>query len=320
MVQFRHALPQLAGQLFMTDGGLETTLIFHEHLELPYFAAFHLLNSDEGRQSLLKYFNTYADIAVKSHIGLILETPTWRANADWGELLGYSAAGLAQKNNQAIEMLLDVREQYQQADLPLVISGCIGPRRDGYVVSELMTIDEAKIYHAAQIRTFAAGFADVVTAMTMTYSQEAIGIVMAAKQLGIPVVISFTIETDGRLPSGESLQDAIVRVDSATDCYASYFMINCAHPEHFMFTVNEDDAWMKRIRGIRANASKLSHAELNESEHLDYGDPHELALDYVDLLSHRLTNVNIIGGCCGTDDRHLEQMVMKCLPLFGKHL
>jgi len=316
MAEYRQALPQLKNNFFMTDGGLETTLIFLENCELPHFAAFLLLQSDDGKQALRKYFNSYAEIARKHNIGLILETPTWRSNPYWGGLLGYDLAQLEKENREAVNLLLDVRKQYQSVDTPIVISGCIGPKGDGYVADDLMSAEEAQDYHDFQIRTFSEDNADMVTALTLTYSKEAIGIVKAAKQRHIPVVISFTVETDGRLPSGEELSEAIKQVDSATDSYVAYYMINCAHPEHFQFAVNTHEMWVNRIRGVRANASKMSHAELNECEDLDDGDPLELAQNYSELLMNQLKGVNVVGGCCGTDHRHIDHIVSTCLPVF----
>lgn len=316
MAKYRHALPQLKDDFFMTDGGLETTLIFLEKCELPHFAAFPLLDTDEGRKTLRKYFNSYAEIARKYNVGLILETPTWRSNPYWGEILGYNVTQLEKANREAVNLLLDVRSQYQAVDTPIVISGCIGPKGDGYIADERMSAEEARDYHDFQIRTFAKAHVDMVTALTLSYAKEAIGIVEAAKQRHLPAAISFTLETDGRLPSGQTLSEAIKQVDSATGSYASYYMINCAHPEHFQFAVDTDERWVNRIRGIRANASKMSHAELNDCEFLDDGDPHQLAQKYGELLTHQLSGVNVVGGCCGTDHRHIEQIVSICLPLF----
>ncbi|WP_165313783.1 homocysteine S-methyltransferase family protein [Vibrio ziniensis] len=316
MAEYRHALPQLKNDFFMTDGGLETTLIYLDNCDLPYFAAFLLLQSDDGRRALRKYFNSYAEIARKHKVGLILETPTWRSNPYWGGLLGYDLAQLERENRKAVSLLLEVRKQYQSADTPIVISGCIGPRGDGYVANELMSSEEAQDYHDFQIQTFSEDHVDMVTALTLTYSKEAIGIAKAAKKRRIPVAISFTVETDGCLPSGETLSEAIMKVDSSTDSYVAYYMINCAHPEHFQFAVNTQDTWVNRIRGLRANASKLSHAELNESEDLDDGDPIELARNYAELLKNQLRGVNVVGGCCGTDHRHIDHIVSTCLPIF----
>ena len=311
---YRNALPQLGGGLFLTDGGLETTLIFHQGLELPDFAAFPLLDSEEGTEALRKYFKTYAELAKRFGTGLILESPTWRANPDWGAKLGYSADALAAANRQAIQLLEEIRCRYQ-AEREMVISGCLGPRRDGYVVDRAMSVQEAQDYHRQQIETFAGTSADMVCAVTLNYSEEAIGIARAAQQADLPAAISFTVETDGKLPGGQSLHAAIEHLDDMTSGYPSYYMINCAHPTHFAHLLDEGGAWLERIRGLRANASRKSHAELDESSELDRGDPVALGREYADLKK-RLPQLCVLGGCCGTDHRHIEQIAGTCLPLF----
>lgn len=319
MALYRNNLPQLSSDLFITDGGIETTLIFREGLDLPDFAAFDLLKHDAGYRALEKYFRSYATLARNYHVGLILESATWRANPDWGAKLGYSSAALAQINHQAIALLHDIRQEYETQDNRMVISGCLGPRGDGYVPSDAMTADEAQHYHRAQIETFRDADADLVTAITMNYVEEAIGIVRAARAVGMPVVISFTVETDGKLPTGQSLKNAIAQVERATDRAAAYYMLNCAHPTHFAEVLTAGEPWLERIRGIRANASAKSHAELNESETIDDGNPAELGSQYRELKA-KLKNLNVLGGCCGTDERHIEAICQACLPVWWTHL
>jgi S-methylmethionine-dependent homocysteine/selenocysteine methylase len=308
-------LPQLADDLLLTDGGIETTLIFHEGLELPDFATFPLLATAEGRDALRKYFRAYGDIARRFGIGVVLESATWRANPDWAARLGYDAPALAEANRSAIDLLEEIRAEYGSEETPVVISGCVGPRGDGYSPRSTMTEKEAHAYHREQIDTFADTEADLVTAITMNYVEEAIGVVRAARAADMPVCIAFTVETDGRLPTGQTLRGAIERGDLATSGYAAYFMINCAHPTHFEHILEEDSAWVGRLGGLRANASRKSHAELDEAEELDMGDPAELGADYA-RLKGRLPALTVVGGCCGTDHRHVDRMVEHCLPLF----
>jgi homocysteine S-methyltransferase len=315
MTLYRNALPQLGGDFYLTDGGIETTLIFHEGLELPDFAAFALFKQSAGAEALRKYFRTYAALARQHDVNLILESATWRASADWGARLGYSPDDLAQVNHQAIRLLQEIREEFENGSRKAVISGCVGPRGDGYNPGLLMSADEAATYHRQQIQTFAASAADMITATTINYVEEAIGVTRAAQAVGMPVVISFTVETDGKLPTGQTLQAAIEQVDAVTGNYPSYYMINCAHPTHFEHVLAGDWAWRERIRGVRANASHLSHAELNEAPELDPGNPVELGQQYATLLK-QLPKLNVMGGCCGTDHRHLEQIATACVPLF----
>jgi S-methylmethionine-dependent homocysteine/selenocysteine methylase len=307
MARYRNNLPQLSGDLFLTDGGIETTLIFHEGLELPYFAAFDLLKHDTGYAALQKYFRTYAMLAKTYKVGCILESATWRASADWGTKLGYSTAALVDVNRKAIALLHSIRNEYENETTRMVISGCIGPRSDGYNPAAFMNQNQAERYHAMQAETFRDAEADMITAITMTYVEEAIGIARAAKAVGMPVAVSFTVETDGRLPSGQTLRDAIAQLDEVTENAAAYCMINCAHPTHFQGTLIGGEPWLGRIRGIRANASSRSHAELDEAKELDSGNPIELARQYSELTS-RLKNLNVLGGCCGTDHRHIEEI------------
>lgn len=313
---YRNALPQLNGGFFVTDGGIETTLIFHQGLELPDFAAFDLLKRPGGESALREYFRAYARIAARHNADVVLESATWRASADWGARLGYSEAELAEANRRAIELLERIRDELSETRTMAVISGCVGPRGDGYQPANMMTIDQALSYHRVQVDTFVDTAADMVGAITMNYVEEAIGIALAARDAEMPVAISFTVETDGRLATGQPLADAIGQVDAATGLYPAYYMLNCAHPQHFDSVLEPDASWTARIRGLRANASRKSHAELNESSELDIGDPAELGTQYAWLKQHRLPRLNVLGGCCGTDQRHVESIAAACAPLF----
>ena len=317
MARFRKALPQLDGDFFLTDGGIETTLIFLEGLDLPDFTAFHLLSRPEGKAALSKYFRRYAALAERFGAGLILESATWRASADWGQRLGYTEEALADANRLAIRLLEEIRDERGNATKEVVISGCVGPRGDGYVPDRAMSEAEAQAYHRKQIETFSDTAADMVTAITMNYAAEAVGVARAARAAGMPVAISFTVETDGRLPTGQALREAIEQVDASTASGPAYYMINCAHPTHFEHVLSGAEPWTKRIRGVRANASRKSHTELNESAELDIGDPDELGMQHAEL-KRRLPQLNVMGGCCGTDDRHVERIASACSPLFPK--
>lgn len=307
MSKYRTKLPQISDKTFMTDGGLETTLIFHNGIDLPYFAAFDLLKNEEGRKILKDYYCEYLNISKENCSGFVLEAPTYRANSDWAFKMGYNNETLDLINKSAISHMENIRAEYENDNFSIAVSGCIGPRGDGYSPDIKMSIEEAEEYHSEQIKTFSETGADLVTALTMNYNDEAIGIVLAAKKSNIPVVISYTVETDGTLPSGESLSQAITSLDELTDNYVSYYMINCAHPKHFKNVLEKDGVWKNRIKGIRANASNKSHAELDESETLDTGDKKNLAEEYINLRT-QLTGLNIIGGCCGTDHTHLKEI------------
>ena len=317
MTTDRDHLPQLDAGVFLTDGGLETSLIFDDGLDLPDFAAFTLLDDAEGRAALVRYFERYLAIARRDRVGIVLETATWRASSDWAARLGYSADQLADLTRDSVTMLRELRERYETAETPVVVSGCIGPRGDGYQPGGVMTSQESFAYHASQAGIMAEAGVDLITGITMTSSDEAVGVVLAARQAGVPSVISFTVEVDGVLPSGEALGAAIEAVDAATGSAPAYYMVNCAHPTHFDAVLDGGAPWVGRLRGVRANASRMSHAELDESPVLDAGDPEELAADYV-ALRRRLPHLTVLGGCCGTNEVHVDAISAACaVPVAG---
>jgi homocysteine S-methyltransferase len=302
--RYRTNLPQLTAERpFVTDGGLETDLSFNRGVDLPCFASFPLVDGAAGTQALRAYFADYIAIAREHDAGIVLDTPTWRANRDWGARLGYDPERLAAVNRRAVALAVELRDQSRLRE-PVVVNGVIGPRGDGYVPGELMSIDEAEEYHAEQVGVFAGTAADMVTALTLNYVEEAVGVARAAAAHGMPSGISFTVETDGRLATGQTLRDAIETVDAATGGSPAYYMVNCAHPVHFTHVFDDGGDWIGRIGGIRANASRMSHAELDESDELDAGDPGELAAGYAELRA-RLPALTVLGGCCGTDHRHV---------------
>ena len=300
----RASLPLDDGSLFLTDGGIETALIFHQGIDLPCFATFPLVEQEAGRAALRAYFEPFLELARSRRAGFILTSTTWRASPDWGEQLGYDGEALAAANRRSIEFLEELRAGAAGWDRPVLIEGSIGPRGDAYAPSSLMSPDEAQAYHVIQLRALADTAADFATALTITYAEEAIGIIRAAGEVGMPIAVGFTVETDGRLPSGQTLRAAIEQVDAETDGAAIHYLINCAHPSHFTAALEDEGPWLQRIRGLRANASTLSHAELDEAEELDDGDPVDLGERYA-ALRDRLPNLGILGGCCGTDIRHV---------------
>ncbi|MEX0345713.1 MAG: homocysteine S-methyltransferase family protein [Rhizobiaceae bacterium] len=309
MAQMQTRLPQMNGKAFLTDGGLETTLIFQDGLDLPLFAAFTLLEDARGSAAIERYLRKYCELAVRDGKGFVMDTPTWRASKRWADELGVSETSLRLAHAKAIEKLMTLRVEYETPQSPFVINGVLGPQDDGYNPSHLMDAADAESYHAQQIGWFADFGADMVSAITMTYVEEAIGIARAAREANMPSVISFTVETDGKLPSGQELPEAIMQVDRETGNAPAYFMINCAHPDHFTHVLNGESGWRERVMGVRANASRMSHAELDEAEELDDGDPMELGAQYRQLKT-MLPNLNVFGGCCGTDHRHVDAISM----------
>ena len=313
MTSSKRHLPQLDGGWFLTDGGIETVLIYQEGVELPEFAAFVLLGTADGCDILRRYYRRYLDIAVAAPgAGFVLETPTWRAGIDWGAKLGFDVEAMRRINTEAVTLMNGLRSEYvARIAGPIVISGCIGPRGDGYVAGAPLDPEDARRAHQLQADALAAAGVDQITAVTMTSSAEALGVARAAAHAGRNSAISFTVETDGKLPSGEALGAAIEAVDAAAGASGhdapAYYMINCAHPTHFESVVSEAGAWRERIQGLRANASTLSHAELDVMTRLDSGDPDDLA-DRYRRLRAPLPRLNVLGGCCGTDHRHVAAM------------
>ena len=294
----------LARGFYVSDGGLETDLIFNRGIGLAEFASFPLVESDQGRALLRDYYDGYAAVARRAGAGLTLESPTWRANPDWGLRLGYDHAALDRVNRAAIKFLDGVRESYSDL-LDVRIIGAIGPRGDGYVAGAEVDPDEAADYHRLQVEAFAAVGVDVVAAYTITSAHEGLGISRAAREAGIPVIVGFTVETDGRLPDGTPLHDAVALVEAQEP--PDGFVVNCAHPTHIAPALEEGGEWLGRIVQVNPNASTLSHAELDEADHLDTGDLTLLATSY-DALRERLPGLTVVGGCCGTDARHIAAL------------
>jgi homocysteine S-methyltransferase len=303
----RGDLPQLDGTTLVTDSGLETDLIFHHGVDLPAFAAFVLLRDEPGRRLLERYYREHLETAARHGVGCVLETPTWRASADWAAAVGWTREQVVRINRDAVELVAAVRASVPRQARPCLISGCVGPRADGYVVGARMTVDEARSYHVEQVDVLAETEADLVTLLTANYADEATGFVRAAQSAGVPCVVSFTVEVDGRLPDGSTLGDAVQTVDDATAAGPAYYMVNCAHPQHVRPALDRAAEWTRRVVGVRANASTRSHAELDAATELDDGDPVALAGDLLALRS-LAPFLTVLGGCCGTDVRHIDAL------------
>ena len=306
MAKYRSALPQLSGELFLTDAGVETDLIFNHGIEIREFAAHTLLPDTTGREALANYFRSFLRLAYEMGTGFILDSQTWKAHMHWANDLGASADELRAANSDSIAFIAGLREEYKSNSTSIVLNGAIGPKGDAYAPDGMVTADEAEEYHSTQLGWLAETDVDMVTAFTFTQADEAIGVVRAADSVGLPIVVSFTVETDGNLPTGQPLGEAIQAVDEATESVAAYFMVNCAHPDHFSHVL-EDSDWARRILGLRCNASRKSHADLDESETLDDGDPVELGSQYKAMLE-KMPWVNVFGGCCGSDLRHVTEI------------
>ena len=305
MPKYRKNLPLLGTDIFACYIGMDTEILFRDGIDIPGFASYPLLLNPDHKKLIRNYYCNLADLAREQNVGLILDAVTWVANRDRGAELGFTRDDLKKLNIEAIDLIVDVREE--KGDLPTVLCGQVGPRGDGYAPSDQMSTTEAEDYHSEQIEIYSQTEADLVSGFTLCYPEEASGIVRAARRFDMPVAIAFTVETDGRLPTGVSVKEAIEQVDEESDGGAQYFLINCAHPDHFtkIFT---DEPWMKRLRGVVANASRCSHAELDNAEELDDGDPNELGIQ-VGGLRKQFSHFNILGSCCGSNLRHMKRIL-----------
>jgi homocysteine S-methyltransferase len=305
MPTHRASLPQTQGRLMLTDSGIETDVIFGAGRDLPGFAVFPLVEDAQGRAILDRYYREHLDVAAAHGLGYVMETPSWRSNLDWGTSLGYAQDALDALDRAGVAFLVALRDVEPRVDGPVQVSGLIGPRGDLYQSGTAMTTEGAEEYHAHQVRVLADAGVDLISACTLAYAAEGLGIALAARDCAIPVVLYFTVETDGRLPDGSSLRGAIEAIDTATGDYVSYYGINCAHPDHIAPVLDDEGDWLRRIGALRGNASRMSHAELDEMTELDSGDPADLAHHYLRLM-RALPNVTVLGGCCGTDVRHIR--------------
>lgn len=306
----RDLIARTEGKLWLTDAGLETAMVFLEGIELPQFASFTLLDSAHGRDRITSYFDGFLNEARHLNTGFVLDTLTWRANDGWADIMGIGRDRMAAINRDAVRFAKGLRARHQGNGQPILISGVVGPHGDGYAPDRILTADEAEAYYRPQVRALAEAGADVISGITLSDVGQAVGLTRLATEAGLPAIISFTVETDGNLVSGMSLAEAIRQTDAATGGAPAWYMVNCAHPDHFRGALNGD--WTHRLGGIRANASRLSHAELDEAAELDDGDPAELAEDYRELKA-LLPNLRVVGGCCGTDLRHVSAIGHACI-------
>jgi homocysteine S-methyltransferase len=309
MVDRSAPLPQLSGRVFLTDAGLETDLIFNHGVEIREFASHTLLQDPVGSEKMAAYYRGFLGLARELGTGFVFDVPTWKAHPHWSADLGEDESFLHQANHDAVRFAQRLRDEFADVSGPIVLNAVIGPRGDAYAPDATISAEEAEAYHATQLGWLAETDVDMVTALTHTQGDEAAGFSRAASGACLPHVISFTVETDGRLPTGETLAEAIGKVDAASENAAAYFMVNCAHPDHF-FGELTDAPWARRIHGIRCNASRKSHAELDASDTLDDGNPDELAGQYAEIKA-RMPWLNVFGGCCGSDLRHVTAIARR---------
>lgn len=299
-------LPQLNGRLMTSAAGFETWLQYVDGFKLRHFCAFELLNDPRGVSCLRDYHRTVVEAAVANGFGVINEGLHYRASRDWGELIGFSREALEEINIRGIEFYREFVREYDSPETPMLVGGAIGPRGDAYNIGRTPDAAESEDYHAEQIATFRKAGADLVTAMTFSSVEEAIGVARAAKAAELPVVVSFFVARGGRLRGGETLEEAISRVDEASDGAPAYYMVNCTYPTEFEPGLTAGD-WTQRLGGFLPNAVAMETLDLCKLGHLEDGDPVELG-GQMGSLARRYPHVRVWGGCCGTDGRHIGQI------------
>jgi homocysteine S-methyltransferase len=298
--------PQKAGRLYLTEGGTETELLYKYGFALPQFALFPLLDNPQAVSKMREMFQSYLDVAVRHKMCALMGGLDYRASPDWGALLGYSPQSLADANLRSIEFLRDIAREYA-SDIPdIVIEGLIGPRGDAYERNASITVDEAEDYHSVQLETLKRANVDLALAITFNNVPESIGVARAAVKIGVPLAISLTLDGTSKLSSGPRLGEAITTIDRETDHAPEFYLVNCSHPVEYESAI-EPDGWIDRVRGVRPNASRMEKMALCQIGHLEDGDPVELGKLCGDL-ARRYPHMDIWGGCCGTWDRHLDEI------------
>lgn len=302
---------QRDGKLYLTEGGIETEMMYKWGFDLPHFAMFPLLDNPEAMAAMRGMYRRYLDVAAKHGMCALMGGLDYRASPDWGALLGYSPESLAQANHRSIAFLRELAREYA-TDIPeILVQGFIGPRGDAYQLNRTITETEAEDYHSVQLATLKEADVDLAWAFTLNNVAEAIGIARAAARIEVPLAISFTLDDNSKLKSGPSLAEAIESVDAATGGSAVFFSINCSHPFEFEPGLESGD-WIGRVRGLRPNASRMEKVALCKLGHLEEGDPVELGQLMGDL-ARRYPHMDIWGGCCGTGDVHLDEIAANVL-------
>jgi len=299
--------PRLENKFYLTEGGSETEILYKWSFELPEFAMFTLLDDPEADNVIRGMFRRYFDVAAEHGTAMLLNGHDYRASPDWGAKLGYSSEDLRNVQHRVIRFLDDLRAEYADRVSDVYIAACIGPRGDAYGTGGDISADESEDYHSVQLHNLDGTAADMAVAATFNNVPEAIGVIRAANSIGIPIGVSLTLTPEGRLRSGPSLREAIETIDEASGGGAVWFGTNCAHPVEFEPALADAGPWLERLRYIRPNAAKMDKIALCSLGHLEDGDPVELG-QQMGEVARRFPRVDILGGCCGTDERHLSQI------------
>jgi homocysteine S-methyltransferase len=299
--------PRLENKFYLTEGGTETEILYKWGYELPEFAMFTLLENAEANECVLGMYRRYFDVAEAYGTGILVTGHDYRASPDWARKLGYSLKGLTEMQHRTIQFLTDIRAEYEGRVSDVYVSGCIGPRGDAYGTGGGISEAESEDYHSVQLSNLVETDADMAIAQTFNNIPEAIGVVRAATAIGIPIGVCLTLTTDALLRSGPTLKEAVETIDDRTGGAAAWFGTNCSHPVEFEPAISEAGAWAERLRYIRPNATQMEKIALCKLGHLEDGDPVELGHQIGDV-ARRFPNADILGGCCGTDERHLGEI------------
>lgn len=298
---------QRQGVRFLTEGGQETEIMYKFGHELPEFAMYPLLENAAAMAELKGMYERVLDVAATHGFAVMLTGLDYRASPDWGAKLGYSREALANALIQSIEFLREVSRPYQGQISEIKIGGMTGPRGDAYSLNKSITAEEAEDYHSFHTEVVKRAGVSFTSAVTFNSVPEAIGAARAAAKLDMPIYISFTLDSNHRLKSGPSLKEAIETVDrEAGVAKPDFYGLNCSHPLEFEPALEPGD-WIKRVRSLRPNASAKDKMELCTIGHLEDGDPVDLGLR-MGALARRYPHIDIWGGCCGTWDKHLNQI------------
>ena len=298
---------QVSGLIYLTEGGQETEVMYRHGFDLPEFAMFPLLDQPDAVEVVRAMYSAVLDTAERHGCAVLLGGLDYRASPDWAGLIGYDPTALAAMQTRAIEFLREVSDPYRDRLPDVRIAGIVGPRGDAYQVNPTITADESEEYHSVQLATLAASGVDLVEAMTFNNVDEAVGLARAASSAGLPLSVSFVLDSDHNLNGGPSLKEAIESVDAAAGSdRPAFYGINCSHPFEFMPAI-ESGEWFKRIRCLRPNAAAADKISLCTLGHLEEGDPVELG-SLMGQLAADYPHIDIWGGCCGTWDKHLDHI------------
>ena len=287
---------QRDGVLYLTEGGQETEILYRHGHELPEFAMYPLLDNAQAMSDLESMYRAILDVAAEHGFAALISGLDYRASPDWGEKLGYSRTGLADAVEQSIAFLRDVSRPYQGQIDQILISGMLGPRGDAYSLNRTITANEAEEYHSFQLEILKRAGVDIAGAVTFNNIPEAIGVARAAARIGVPLAISFTLDSSNRLQSGPTLKEAVEAVDAETgDARPDFYGINCSHPLEFEPALEPGD-WIFRLRSLRPNASARDKMELCAIGHLEEGDPADLG-ERMGTLARKYPHIDIFGGC-----------------------